>query len=113
MARMVFTNAGVVINSVDLSNRVQSVTVNMTKEKVEATAMTAGGKEYIPGLSDDSFDITWRQDFAASEVDATLYPLYSSGSQFLLKVSPNGTAISSTNPSYSGTVSMFDYTPIA
>lgn len=113
MARLVLTNASVIINSVDLSNRVQSVTVNMSKDKVDATAMTASGHEYLAGLSDDSFEVTWRQDFAASSVDATLYPLYSAGSAFLMKVSAAGTTYSATNPVYQGTVTMFEYAPIA
>lgn len=113
MARQVFTNAYVQINGTDLSNRVASVAVNRQADKVETTAMTATGHEYLPGLRDDSFEVTWRQDFAASQVDVTLDALFAAGSAFLVKVGANGSSFSATNPVYSGTCCLFEYSPIS
>lgn len=113
MPRFVVTNCIVKVNSVDLTRFVQKVEVSLSKEKVEVTAMSASSKEYLPGLGDDHFNITFWQSFGASEVNATLQPLYVAGSQFPVQVIPNGTAISSTNPVFNGTVSMYDYTPLS
>ena len=113
MARSVFTNCYLLVNSVDLSNRVQQVAVNRQADKVEVTAMTATGKEYLPGLRDDSIEVTFRQDFASTSVDQTLDPLFAGGSTFLVKVAANGSSFSATNPVYSGTCALFEYSPIS
>jgi hypothetical protein len=113
MARQVFTNGALQVNSVDLSNHVSSITVNRTVDTPDITAMGASGHEMLPSLRNDSFQVTFRQDFAATSVDATLDPLFASGSTFLVKAWANGTTTSATNPSYSGTVFISEYTPIS
>ena len=113
MARLVLTNASLVVNSVDLSNHVASVTVNRTVDTPDITAMGASGHEMLPSLRNDSFQVTFRQDFAATSVDATLDPLFAAGSTFLVKASAAGTTYSATNPSYSGTCFISEYTPIS
>lgn len=113
MGKYIITNAITKINSVDLTQFVQKVEVSLSKEKVDVTAMGASAKQYLPGLGDDTISVTFFQGFAAGEVNATLQPLYSSGSQFPVQVIPNGTAISSTNPAFNGTMSLYDYTPIS
>ncbi len=116
MAVFALTNAWVRVNGVDLSDHVSEVTVDTTANDVDVTAMGAGGKQRITGLRDDKFTMTMFSDFAASKVDATLSALLptgtTSGSLFLVEVAANGTAISSTNPKYSGTCILTEYQPI-
>lgn len=112
MAKLVLTDAYVVINSVNLSNNVQSVEVPLTKDKVEVTGMGSTSKEYLPGLGDADVNVTFLQDFAAAKVDATLYPLFLAGSQFPIEVRPTSATPSATNPKYTGTVTLFEYSPI-
>ena len=57
--------------------------------------------------------MTFQQDFASGEVDETLYPLYSGSSLFPILVVPNGTVVSASNPSYSGTFVLLEYTPLS
>jgi hypothetical protein len=52
MAKFVLTNASVSVNGVDLSDHVQSVTVETTRDDVEVTAMGATYKSYLGGLGD-------------------------------------------------------------
>lgn len=115
MAVFVLRNAAVRINSVDLSDHITEVTVNMTQADVDVTAMGAGGRQRIVGIRDDSFTMTALSDFAAGKIDATLWPLFSAtdGSLFLVEVWANGTTTTSTNPKYSGTCILTEYTPIA
>lgn len=109
----VLTNVILKVNSVDLSDHVTQVEVKQAKEKVECTAMGASAKTYIPGLGDDSITVTFNNDFAVGKVNATLQPLFASSSAFPIQVIPAGTAVSATNPSFSGTVSLYDYTPLS
>jgi hypothetical protein len=64
MATFVLTDASVVINSVDLSDRVSSVTLSVEVDEQEDTAMGDTYRSRIGGLRDWSVDIEFHQDFA-------------------------------------------------
>jgi len=113
MSKHVLKNAALVVNSVDLSDHVRAVTVSSKYDEVDVTAMGDTAKQTALGLSDDSFQVDFLQDYDASEVDATLWPLYSGGSSFLVKAWPSGTTSSTINPCYSATCIMANYDPIA
>ena len=75
MAKHVLTNAEVLVNAVDLSDHVSSVTIETTRPEVDVTAMGATYQEFIPGLADATVTINFFQDFAAAKTHATLQPL--------------------------------------
>lgn len=98
----VLTDAFVSINAVDLSDHVASVTINEGAELKEATVMGDAGVRRLSGLKDWSMTVTFRQDFDAGKVDATLKPLVG-GAAFAIKVRKSKTdAISATNPEMQG-----------
>lgn len=111
MAKYVLDNADVVINGVNLSNRVSEVVINTSNEDVPTTAMGAAGVQRLAGLADDSFEITFLQDHAAASVDATLWPLRGAA-PFTIVVKPESGAVSATNPSFTGSCILTEYTPI-
>jgi hypothetical protein len=112
MSKVVLTNVNVVVNSIDLSDHVQKVTIDDKKDTVDVTSMGAVSKEYLLGLGDATVAVTFFQDFGASSIDATLQPLHAAGSIFPISIIPNGTAASATNPRYSGTFILPEYVPI-
>lgn len=112
MAKIVLTDASVVINSVDLSDHIQKVTIDEKKDTVDVTSMGAVAKAYLLGLGDATIACTFFQDFASSSVDATLSPLFSNSSVFPIVVKPTSAGVSATNPSYSGTFILPEYMPI-
>jgi hypothetical protein len=111
MAEIVLTDAVVVVNSVDLSDHVRQVTVSMSVEEKDLTAMGASGKARRAGLRDDSYTLEFNQDFDAAEVDATLFPLLGAA-PFPVSVKPTSAATSATNPDYNGNSIITDYNPI-
>lgn len=113
MAKQVLTDVTVTVNSVDLSDHVTQVEVSMQKDEVDVTGMGAQAREILPGLADASITVTFLQDFAAGEVDATLEPLYTANSLFPVEVVPTSGTVSASNPSYSGTFTLLQYTPIS
>lgn len=113
MAKLVLKDAKVIIAGVDLSARVASVAINMSAADVDVTTMGAAGKGRLPGLRDESFEITWLADWAAAQVDATLQPLYSAGTSHTVEVRATSAARSATNPAYLGTCYLLDYSPIS
>lgn len=95
----VITDGYVSINAVDLSDHVESVELQYSKEIFEAPVMGDTGKRRLAGLADAQATINFRQDYAATKVDATLFPLV--GVQTAVKIRKSKTdAISATNPEY-------------
>lgn len=110
MAKMVLTNASLVINSVDLSSSVKSVTLSYDADMQESTTMGAGTHTFLGGLKNWKMDVEFMQDFAASLVDATIFPIV--GTAVTVALKPVNAATSATNPLYSGTGIISTYTPI-
>jgi hypothetical protein len=98
MAQLVLTNASITINSVDLSDRANSVTLTYEVDSVEVTAFGDSGHKFAGGLQNISCEVSFQQDFAASEVEATIYSLV--GTTTTVVVKPTSGAVSATNPSY-------------
>lgn len=111
MARIVLTNAVVKINSVDLSDHVASVELSQEVEEVETTAFGDSARTRTGGLANNSLSLDFHQDFASASVDDTLNALVGGTASF--EILPNGTAVGATNPRYTGTVLLTEWTPVA
>jgi hypothetical protein len=111
MAQIVLTNADITVNGVVLSDRANSVELNYEIESVEVTAF-GGNRSFVGGLQNNTITIEFMQDFAASEVEATIFPLV--GQQTTVTVRPSAAATSATNPLYtvSGTF-LSSHTPVS
>ena len=110
MPTLVFVDASVKVNTVDLSDHVKSVKVNYSADLLEATAMGMLSKGRKGGLKDWSADIEFYQDYAAAKIDATLQPLVGVQTAFEL-IPVRGTGVSATNPRYSGNGIIDSYPP--
>ena len=111
MARIVLTNAVVKINSVDLSDHVASVELSQEVEEVETTAFGDSARTRTGGLANNSLSLDFHQDFASASVDDTLNALVGGTASF--EILPNGTAATATNPKYTGTVLLTEWTPVS
>ena len=98
MAVLVLTDAVITVNSVALSDHANSVTVNYEIDSVETTAFGSTGHKFTGGLQNNSLDIEFMQDFAASNVEATIFPLV--GTTTTVTVKASSAATSATNPIY-------------
>ena len=112
MAVFMGSNASVTLNSVDLSDHVRSVTINSDIPELDKTAMGASVQSFIAGLPKATMTVEWNQDYATSEVDATLQPL-TGAAEFAYIVKPVATTVSTTNPSYAGNCILTSYQPIS
>jgi hypothetical protein len=112
MSAIVLTNAFVSVNSVDLSAYITSVTLNTTRDVVETTGFsTTGARTRVAGLQDNSITLEFNQTFATSLVEQTIYPLI--GTTTTVLVRPTSSTASTTNPSYSATCLVSEWTPLA
>jgi hypothetical protein len=110
MAVLALTDASITINSVALSSKANSVTVNYEVDSVEVTAF-GSNHNFIGGLQNNSIEIALMQDYAASQTEATIYPLV--GTNTTLVIKPTSGAVSATNPSYTITAFLASHTPVA
>jgi hypothetical protein len=111
MAKLVFTNALVTINSVDLSDSISSVVLNSSIDSIETTAFgTSGARARIGGLADNSISLEFHQDYATSEVEATIFPLI--GTVTTVTVKPVNAATSATNPIYTVSCLVAEWSPV-
>ena len=112
MAVLVLTDADITVNGVVLSDKANSVTLNYEIDSVEVTAFGSVGHKFTGGLQNNSCDIEFMQDFAAAEVEATIFPLV--GTTTTVTIRGTSAATSATNPLYtlSGTF-LAAHTPVA
>ena len=110
MAALVLTNAYVTVNGVNLSDHIISITLNSPQDVVETTAFGSTARTRIAGLADNSVTLEFQQDYATSSVEATIYPLL--GNTTTVVVKPNGGTTSATNPSYTFTALVSEWTPL-
>jgi hypothetical protein len=112
MAKIILTDASITVNSVALSTLSNSVTLTFEKDSVEVTAFGDAGHKFTGGLQNNTCELQLFQDFAASQTEATIYPLV--GTPTVVVIKPTSSATSATNPSYTLTDTMLtSHTPVA
>lgn len=114
MARLVLTDASVVINSVNLSDHIASVSITTSEDVIDTSAFgptSAAGRTRVAGLADNSVTFEFHQDFATSNVEQTIYPLLGNTTTVVIK--PTSAASSATNPSYTFTALVSEWQPLS
>jgi hypothetical protein len=110
--KFVATDVKVTINGNDLSDHIAQVSLEQTSDEIETTAFGTEWRQRIGGgLKDASISIDFHQDFGSNSVDARLSPLF--GSIATVVVTPTSGSVSATNPSFTGTFSVVQYSPVA
>lgn len=111
MAKFAATDYSITINGSDFSTNLNSVELALEADDLETTAFGAGWRTRIGGLKTGSLTLNFMQDFGAASVDATLNPLLGSIATVVIK--PTSGTATSTNPSYTATCLVNQYSPFA
>ena len=111
MAKFVTTDYQILLGTDDFSSSIAAVTLEVSADEQETTAFGDTFRTRIAGLKDASISLDFHQDFGADSVDATLWPLL--GSTVAFTITPTSGAVSATNPSYTGTALVTQYSPFA
>lgn len=112
MAVQHFSDASVTINSVDLSDHVESVKLTYNQDTLEKTAMGNTEHRFAAGLLDWSVEVVLFQDYASGSVDATCWNLNGAG-EVPLVLRPDSGSVAVDNPQYTGNVVSEGYEPIS
>jgi hypothetical protein len=111
MAKFVATSYVITIGGTDFSASLASAELSIEVDDVETTAFGASSRTRVGGLQTATLTLDFHQDFAASSVDATLQPLLGSTTAIVIK--PTSASVGATNPTYSFTCLVTQYTPFA
>ena len=111
MAKFVATDYKVTINGSNLSTSLASVELPIEIDEQETTAFGSEWRTRIAGLKSGSITLEFHQDFAAGAIDSVLWPLL--GTNATVVVVPTSGTVTASNPSYTGTFLVTQYTPYA
>jgi hypothetical protein len=110
MAKLVLTNASVSIAGTDLSTSITNITLETKYDIIETTTFGNTAKTRVAGLADNQITLDFLQDFAASSVEATIYPLLGTVQTIIVK--PVSGTTTTTNPQYTVSALISDWTPL-
>ena len=111
MAKYAANDHSVTINGTSFSTALQSVELMVEAAELETTAFGGTFRERIAGLKTGSVTLNFYQDFAASQVDATLWPLL--GSNATVVVKPTSSSTGTANPAFTAVCLVTQYTPFS
>ena len=109
MAKIVLTNVNVSLGGTDISSSVAQTELKMTAEEKDTTGFGSTAKTRIGGLKDHSVTFEIHQQYSA--IESLIYPLVGATAAVIIK--PDGTAVSSANPSYAFNVFVSEWSPVA
>ncbi|MBK3575134.1 hypothetical protein JHN63_15195 [Streptomyces sp. MBT65] len=111
MPKMVLLAEYVAINGVDLStyNKKAELTTKV-EEKDVTTYGSLGWKELLGGLKSGELALDFLQDVAAAALDSIMWPLL--GTVVTFEVRASNSAVSTSNPKYTGFVLVNGWNPI-
>lgn len=111
MAKFAATDTKVTINGTNFSSWLTQVELSEEADDLETTAFGGNWRTRTGGLQQASLTLSFLQDFGASAVDTTLAPLFNTLATVV--ITPTSGTPSATNPSYTGTFLVNQYSPFA
>lgn len=111
----VWKNGFIGINGVALSDHARDITLDTSVAELANDTHGDNVQEKVAGLEDWTITATFLQDFAAGKVDITLNTIGGVGhTPFSIEVGADATtAVSTTNPRYSGMAILTNYKPLS
>jgi hypothetical protein len=95
---LVFTNAYLWVNGIDLSAYVTDITMNVASESLDATTMGRYYRKHKGGVLDYSFDISFMYDRSTGGPTTRLYPVIGTTSCVEFRAANACTSVN--NPSF-------------
>jgi hypothetical protein len=98
VAKFAATDFTVTVNGTALSTSLSSVDLTISADDKDVSTFGVTYRQHVGGLKQGQLQLNFLQDFAASSVEATLYPLL--GTIATVVIQPTSGTVSATNPSY-------------
>lgn len=111
MPTMVLLAEYLSINSNDLSEYTRKAEVAVeVEEKDVTTYKSLGWKEVVGGLKSGTLSCEFLQDYAATKLDAIMWPLL--GTVVPFEVRADQAAVGTSNPAYAGNILISGWSPV-
>lgn len=104
MATVVLTDGVFTLNSVDLSDHITSVTLEIEGEEVDTSSITDDWDTAQMGRKRYTLSLEAMDDFASAKTDATVWAAFNAGTAIPFTLKATSGAVSATNPEWQGTV---------
>lgn len=111
MPKFVAIDYKTTINGTDFSSSIAQVNLELSSDEVETTAFGSTFRTRVGGLKTGTLQLDFNQDFGASSIDATLFPLLNTLATVVM--TPTSGTVSATNPSYTAVCLVNSYSPFA
>jgi len=111
MAKLVLTDVITTIGGTDYSANINQVEISVSADEVDTTAFGSAWRTSTNGLKSGTFTVSFHQDYAAAAIDSSLWSLFGSAATVVVK--PAGTAVSSSNPSFTFSVNVNSLNPVS
>ncbi|MBC2903528.1 phage tail tube protein [Streptomyces cupreus] len=112
MPKMVLLAEYLSINGTVLNTYTKKAELTAEVEDKDVTNYASNGwKEVLGGLKSAELSCEFLQDFAASQLDATMWPLL--GTVVTFEVRADQAAVSTNNPKYTGSILIKGWSPIS
>ena len=108
---MIYKNCYLSVNAVDLSAYVSSCDPSFDVEIQDDTAMGDSSRSGAPGLTNWTMSVQFKNPFAASGPDATIFSLVGAAA-FAVVWKPVNAATSTTNPQYTMQALVSKWAPV-
>jgi hypothetical protein len=114
VAKQVITAAYLALSGTDYSSYCSKIELSLEFEEKDTTTFgSSGWKENLLGLGSASLAMTFKQDVAAAAIDATLSAIFFAKTAVTFEVRMNSSAVSTSNPKYTGSVTPKEWKPIS
>jgi len=111
MTMMVLKAAFVSLAGTDYSVNCNKIELSMEVEEKDVTTFgSAGWKEVIGGLGSGGLALSFKNDYAASQIDADLWALFGTVTTFEVRAS--NAVVGTDNPKYTGSILIKELKPI-
>ena len=109
MAAFALTAEHLTLSGVDYTDHIKGAVLSVDAAQLDTTDMaSAGWTELIGGLKSGSLQVNWIDDVADNDVDEELFALLGTVVTFIVR--PVSSAVSASNPNYTGSVLITGYT---
>ena len=105
------TAAAPTVPSIDISSYVSAITLTQIVDELEVTTMGDSAHKVVAGLQSATLQIDFFNDWAASQVMATLNAAFAT-TLAVSMITVKGTAVSATNPTYQFSIFVNNLTPV-
>lgn len=104
MAIFVLTDPYIAVNGVDMSSDAFQVSLDCQATDNDISTFGSGWQSHLAGMKSGTLSVSFRQDFAASDVDSRLWAIFNAGANVTFEVRPTTSAVGSGNPKFTGSI---------